>query len=99
MVQSHALEGKRFCGKTIPFNESQSVIAINADESCGDGYKDCGLEEPVCIKSNLKCPITSILFMSKTTFESSYKDQGYNSVDFDDLNIIAFSNAKGQPIT
>ena len=73
--------------------------AIKADERCGDGYKDCGIDEPICIKSEFKCPLTSILFLSKTTFESSYKDQGYNAVYFDDQHVIAFSNAKGQPIT
>ena len=85
MVQSHVLEGKRFCGKTIPhFDGISTVNAIKADERCGDGYKDCGLDEPICIKSDLKCPLTSILFLSKTTFESSYKDQGNNAVYFDD---------------
>lgn len=84
MIQSYIFEGKRFCGKTIPFNESQIVNAINTDERCGDGYKDCGLEESICINHDLKCPLTNILFLSKASFESSFKNQGYNSVEFDD---------------
>ena len=60
------------------------VSAMIADEACGDGYKDCGLEEPICIRSNVQCPVTGVLFLPKTTFESSYKDQGHNVIDFDD---------------
>ena len=69
--------------------------------TCSDGKRNCGLEtEPICIDSLFECPITSILYMPKSQYEASYQQQGYEAIKFGDgENVIATSNANGQPIT
>ena len=69
--------------------------------TCSDGKRNCGFEtEPICIDSLFECPITSILFMPSSEYEASYQQQGYEANESGDgENVIAFSNAKGQPIT
>ena len=69
--------------------------------TCSDGKRNCGFDtEPICIDSLIDCPITSILFMPRSQYEASYQQQDYEAIEFEsEENVIASSNANGQPIT
>jgi hypothetical protein len=84
------------------YQENQTnSFNVERNIACSDNKRNCGLDtDPICIEESLDCPITNILYMPRSQYEATYKEQGYEAVEFgDEINVLATSNAKGEPIT
>jgi hypothetical protein len=86
MIQMDTFFGKRFCMKTLMFDENTPYSMQNAekvsDGSCPTGTKQCGSgKKVVCIKDGVQCPVNSVSFTSSG-------DAGANSVPFGDAHAL-----------
>ena len=90
---------------TLKINKYNKFRDAGLKKTCSESDNNCGSEtNPICISKDQECPITSIQFLTKDTFDTASQtqqeaDQSLKFVEFDDNHVIAFSNEKGIPIT
>ena len=89
--------GKRFCGNKIKSINSKKPWVTTNDENrfstCPKGQKSC--PDNLCIRANDLCPITDIKLVKK----DEILDSTFETVEFDNETLVAFSRGESRPIT
>lgn len=92
-------KGKQFCYDNNKGNVSYSILlksSVNANETCPEGQKQCGLldtlNHKLCVKNEESCPINYMIVNENETFTIENTTYKFTSIKLNDNKYLHYTN-------